>query len=122
MNTTFIKRLSLSLLPLLVALFFAAPALARPVAVAPAQTGDHAAAAHKGGGEASLVLPDVGSVKFFGGSVDGRTLLYSGLVVSLLGMGFGFWIYAGLKKAQVHRSMLESSELIYTTCKAYMIQ
>jgi K(+)-stimulated pyrophosphate-energized sodium pump len=120
-NTPFIKRLSVLILPLLLAFFAAAPAFAQPGAVTP-PAHPAAAAEHKGGGEASLVLPDVGSVKFFNGAVDGKTLLYSGLLVSLLGMGFGMWIYAGLKNAPVHRSMLEISELIYTTCKAYMVQ
>ena len=35
------------------------------------------------GGEANLVLPDLGKDKlFFNGGIDGKTLLYSGLVVS----------------------------------------
>jgi len=75
---------------------------------------------HHGGGEASLVLPDTGSLDFMG--VPGSTLLTIGIGVSLLGMGFGLWTYMQLKNMPVHRSMLEISELIYTTCKAYMIQ
>ena len=43
------------------------------------------APAHKGGGEANLVLPDLNKVKFFNGSVGGKDLLYSGLVVSAQG-------------------------------------
>ncbi len=84
-----------------------------------------AAAAHTGhapGGEANLTLPDVGTVKFFGGSIDGHTLLLGGIVVCVLGMLFGLRIYLQLRAMAVHRSMLEVSELIYTTCKEYMIQ
>jgi K(+)-stimulated pyrophosphate-energized sodium pump len=80
----------------------------------------HSASAHKPGGEANLVLPRVGNVKFMG--IGGDHLLMIGLVVSVLGMGFGFWIYAQLKNMPVHKSMLDISELIYATCKSYMIQ
>jgi K(+)-stimulated pyrophosphate-energized sodium pump len=73
------------------------------------------------GGEASLVLPDLSQVIFVGG-IDGHTLLYSGLVVSALGLLFGLVIYSQLKHMAVHESMLEISELIYETCKTYLIQ
>jgi K(+)-stimulated pyrophosphate-energized sodium pump len=72
------------------------------------------------GGEASLVLPELRSEKFMG--IDGHTLLLSGLVVSALGLVFGFMIYAQLKNMPVHKSMLDISELIYETCKTYLVQ
>src|SRR5262245_19771896 len=68
-------------------------------------------AAHRGGGEASLVLPDLSKVDFMG--VDGHSLLLIGLLVSFLGMVFGLIIYMQLKKLPVHRAMLEISEMIY---------
>ena len=71
------------------------------------------------GGEANLVLPDLGSERF--GDINARTLLMSGLLVCLLGLGFGMTIYVRLKNLPVHRSMLEVSELIYETCKTYLI-
>ncbi len=74
---------------------------------------------HKGG-EASLVLPDLSTVNFLGG-INGHTLLLGGLVVSALGMVFGLIIYNQLKNLPVHKSMLEISELIYETCKTYLI-
>jgi K(+)-stimulated pyrophosphate-energized sodium pump len=73
------------------------------------------------GGEANLQLPDLGTVNFFGGT-NGRTLLMVGLVVSALGLGFGLMMYTSLKNMPVHASMLEVSELIYETCKTYLIQ
>ena len=76
---------------------------------------------HKGGGEASLVLPDLNSAKFFNDSVGGKDLLYSGLVVSVVGLAFGLMIYSQLKNMPVHKSMLEVSELIYETCKTYLL-
>ena len=77
------------------------------------------APARHAGGEAALVLPDLGSATFLGG-IDGRTLLLGGLVVCALGLAFGLVIYQQLKKMPVHRSMLEVSELIYETCKTYL--
>ncbi len=75
---------------------------------------------HRPGGEANLKLPDLSQVSFMGGT-SGRTLLLVGIAVSLLGMVFGLMIYTQLKKMAVHRSMLEISELIYETCKTYLI-
>ena len=71
------------------------------------------------GGEANLILPDLGTVDFQG--VNGRTLLMGGLGVCLLGLVFGLVIFTHLKNLPVHRSMLEISELIYETCKTYLI-
>jgi K(+)-stimulated pyrophosphate-energized sodium pump len=81
-----------------------------------------AADGQKAGGEANLKLPDLNTVRFFGDSIGGHTLLMLGFGVAVLGLIFGAWIYAQLKAMPVHRTMLEVSELIYVTCKAYMIQ
>jgi len=78
------------------------------------------APAHAPGGEASLVLPDLNTAEFLG--IGGHTLLLAGLVVSALGLVFGFIIYTQLKNLPVHQSMREISELIYATCKAYLVQ
>jgi len=71
------------------------------------------------GGEASLHLPDLNSATFLGG-IGGRTLLMFGLIFCALGMVFGLVIYRRLKNMEVHKSMLEVSELIYETCKTYL--
>ena len=71
------------------------------------------------GGEANLVLPDLGQVTFQG--INGRTLLMGGLGICVLGLGFGLVIFRQLRDLPVHRSMLEISELIYETCKTYLI-
>jgi len=75
--------------------------------------------AHAGGGEASLVLPDLGQVSFLG--YNSRTLLVGGLGICVLGLLFGLVTYSRLQKLPVHRSMLEVSELIYETCKTYLV-
>jgi K(+)-stimulated pyrophosphate-energized sodium pump len=71
------------------------------------------------GGEVNLVLPDLDLATFFDG-VSGRTLLYGGLGVGVLGLLFGLVIFQQLKNMPVHKSMLEISELIYETCKTYL--
>src|SRR5438105_4793714 len=78
-----------------------------------------AAEAAGGGGEASLVLPDLSLVDV--GGYSGRTLLMGGMVVAALGIAFGLIILTQLKNLPVHRSMREVSELIYETCKTYLI-
>jgi len=72
------------------------------------------------GGEANLVLPDLSEVTFFGG-INGHNLLLAGIVVCMLGLLFGLAMYVNLKKLPVHRAMREISELIYETCKTYLI-
>jgi K(+)-stimulated pyrophosphate-energized sodium pump len=70
------------------------------------------------GGEATLVLPDLATASVFG--VSGHVVLLAGLLVCVLGLGFGVAAYRQLRTLPVHRSMREVSELIYTTCKAYL--
>ncbi|HYU35630.1 MAG TPA: sodium-translocating pyrophosphatase [Thermoanaerobaculia bacterium] len=69
--------------------------------------------------EAELILPDLGSQTFLGAS--GHNLLLGGLVVCVGGMIFGMIMYTQLKNLPVHRSMREISELIFETCKTYLI-
>jgi K(+)-stimulated pyrophosphate-energized sodium pump len=79
-------------------------------------------AEHAGGGEASLVLPDLTSVSFanfFG--LNGHALLSIGLLFCAAGLLFGLVIYVQLKNLPVHSSMRDISELIYETCKTYLI-
>jgi len=72
------------------------------------------------GGEADLKLPDLSQAVFLGG-VSGPTLLMFGLGISVLGFVFGLAMYSHLKNLPVHKSMLEISELIYETCKTYLL-
>ncbi len=78
------------------------------------------AAGFAGASEAELVLPDLSSQRFLG--VDGWTLLLvMGVVICGFGLVFSFMQYNTLKNLPVHRSMLEISELIYETCKTYLV-
>jgi K(+)-stimulated pyrophosphate-energized sodium pump len=77
--------------------------------------------ADSAGGEASLKLPDLTQVSFLNGAINGHNLLLIGIVFCLFGLGFGMVIYMRLKNLPVHRSMREISELIYETCKTYLL-
>jgi K(+)-stimulated pyrophosphate-energized sodium pump len=71
------------------------------------------------GGEANLKLPDLSQVSFLG--IDGHTILLFGLIFCVFGLIFGLAIYRRLKNLPVHKSMRDISELIYETCKTYLI-
>jgi K(+)-stimulated pyrophosphate-energized sodium pump len=109
-----LRRAVPSILPVLAAVL----AGGLPLSVLMAQ--ESAGPARHAGGEAALVLPDLGQATFLGG-INGRTLLLWGLLVCALGLAFGLVISTQLKRLPVHRSMLEVSELIYETCKTYLL-
>ncbi len=64
--------------------------------------------------EADLKIPDLSDVQ--------KNLLYAGIVVCLLGMAFGFYQFLKVKKIRAHKSMLDVSQIIFETCKTYLIQ
>jgi K(+)-stimulated pyrophosphate-energized sodium pump len=99
----------------------AALALTLAVLTAPAAlAAQPPAGGHRPGGEINIQLPDLNQGDFLG--MTGHQILLSGLVVCVLGLAFGGWVYVGVKNLPVHRSMAEVSALIYETCKAYLIQ
>jgi K(+)-stimulated pyrophosphate-energized sodium pump len=73
------------------------------------------------GGEAALRLPNLRDVSFLNGRMDGHNLLLIGILFCIFGLGFGLAIYMRLKNLPVHRAMREISELIYETCKTYLV-
>jgi K(+)-stimulated pyrophosphate-energized sodium pump len=101
-----LRRALLSLLPLVPVLSIAGLARAQEEA------------AHHAGGEANLVLPDLGAVEFLG--MPGTTLLWGGVVVCALGLLFSGIIYSRLRALPMHKSMAEVADLIYETCKTYL--
>src|SRR5579859_3827502 len=109
---------NLRVLFLLLAVAIAVPMTLHAAAPSAAASQD-VARSERAGGEASLVLPDLGSQTFLG--TNGRTLLMGGLLVCVLGLAFGMTIFRRLRNMPVHRSMLEVSELIYETCKTYLV-
>src|SRR5499426_2999468 len=110
-----IARSTLWIVPLLLLGLVLGGLATAPGALAAAPTqGQHA-----GGGEASLIIPDLGQVPV--GGMNGRVLLLAGLGVCLLGLVFGLTMYSQIRRLPVHAAMREISELIYETCKTYLI-
>src|SRR5437773_4019498 len=73
--------------------------------------------------ELDLAIPAIDtSYRLFGVQVSGLTLLYLGLVVCVLGMLFGLAMYRQVKALPAHKSMLDVSNIIWETCKTYILQ
>ena len=70
-------------------------------------------------GEADLIVPNLASVSFLG--VDGKTLLLYGIIICVFGFLFGLVQFVSIMKMPVHKAMKDISELIYETCKTYLI-
>lgn len=68
-------------------------------------------------GESSLVVPDIRSI-----DLTSFNLLLVGLGVSVIGVIFGFIEYLKVKKIPVHACMADVGNLIFETCKTYLIQ
>src|ERR1700757_1448009 len=123
-NAVFIRRTHMRTWLASAAFFSRRMAMKLPAAVAIVPFGAAAPFAHpagEAGGEASLKLPRLDLVSFFNGAIDGHKLLLIGLLFCVFGLGFGMAIFMRLKNLPVHRSMREISELIYETCKTYLI-
>jgi K(+)-stimulated pyrophosphate-energized sodium pump len=129
-STKFLRRaaalaLVMALLAFVVPLAAHAQTPTQPPATAPSAPVVHeqgpARPASEAGGEANLHVPSMKDAKFINGSITGYSLLEIGLVFCALGGLFGLIIYMQLKGAPVHRAMKEISELIYETCKTYLV-
>ena len=73
------------------------------------------------GGEADIKIPDLTQVRFDGlGGVSGVTLMYTGIVICLIGAVFGLVQYMQTKALPVHPSMANVSNTIWETCKTYL--
>ena len=97
----------------------AVPAAAQ-AAGAMAQAATNAVSAAPPAGEANLKLPSLAQVRFVG--VNGHHLLLFGLIFCALGLLFGLVMYSQLKNLPVHRSMADISQIIWETCKTYLVQ
>ncbi|MDZ4832078.1 MAG: sodium-translocating pyrophosphatase [Phycisphaerae bacterium] len=76
-------------------------------------------------GEADLKIPPIDdSITFdvMGTIVQGRHLMYAGILVSLLGLVFGLVQYKQTVRMPAHKSMLAVSHIIWETCKSYLFQ
>lgn len=71
-------------------------------------------------GEADLIIPQLSSVSFL--NKDGHSLLTWGLLICVFGFLFGLIQFLQIQKLRIHASMREVSEMIYETCKTYLIE
>jgi len=94
--------------------------MAKGILIASALAAPLMAQPQEHGGEANLILPDLNSASFLGG-IGGHSLLLWGLAVCALGFIFGLTIFVRLRNMPVHTAMREVSELIYETCKTYLL-
>ena len=64
--------------------------------------------------EANLVIPTLKPAQ--------SNLLVIGIVICVLGMIFGYYQFTRVKSIRAHQSMLNVANIIYETCKTYLIQ
>ncbi len=73
--------------------------------------------------ELDLQLPSIATTyNILGTQVSGLSLLYAGIGVCLLGMVFGLVEFNRVRALPAHSSMLNVSNIIYETCKTYLLQ
>ncbi len=74
--------------------------------------------------EADIPLPSLDGTTFalFGATISAQQLLMGGLLVCVLGAAFGLMQWRAIDALPAHKSMLEISELIWQTCKVYMLE
>ena len=73
--------------------------------------------------EADIKIPDLTQVKFDGlGGVSGVTLMYFGILICAIGAVFGLVQYKQTKALPVHECMANVSNIIWETCKTYLLQ
>ncbi len=64
--------------------------------------------------EANLKIPELSSSQ--------NHLLMVGLIITILGIMFGWYQFQKVKKEKAHSSMLEVANIIFQTCRTYLIQ
>jgi K(+)-stimulated pyrophosphate-energized sodium pump len=64
--------------------------------------------------EADLKIPEL--------SKDQNTLLLFGIVICVFGLLFGIYQFIKVKNLRAHQSMLDVAQIIYETCKTYLLQ
>ena len=73
--------------------------------------------------EMDIQIPAINTTySIFGAQISGQALMYGGFFICLLGALFGFAQFMAVKKLPVHASMSEVSNIIYETCKTYLLQ
>src|SRR5262249_13123628 len=76
------------------------------------------------GGEGDMSIPDLREGKFiiFGQPITAWDLLFYGACVIAGTLGFSLYLRSQIHKLPAHQSMLDVAEIIFQTCKTYLIQ
>src|SRR5690242_14932216 len=81
------------------------------------------AAASAPASEADLAIPDLRAGRFSTlGGMSAWTVLFVGAIIIAITLGFSLYLRTQIHKLPAHRSMLNVAEVIYQTCKTYLIQ
>ena len=64
--------------------------------------------------EANLKIPTLND--------DQQSILVAGIFICILGLIFGVYQYFRVKKLRAHQSMLDIAQVIFETCKTYLLQ
>jgi K(+)-stimulated pyrophosphate-energized sodium pump len=74
--------------------------------------------------EANINIPPLGEVRFnlFGREISGLAILWGGLLICVIGIAFGLVQYTQTKALPVHKRMSDVSNIIWETCKTYLMQ
>jgi K(+)-stimulated pyrophosphate-energized sodium pump len=74
--------------------------------------------------EADLAIPDLhkGTFHIFGTTITAWNLLFYGSFVIAGTLGISLYLRSQIKKLPAHKSMLAVAEIIFQTCKTYLIQ
>ncbi len=64
--------------------------------------------------EADLKIPNL--------TLEQNNLLLFGFAICILGLLFGYYQFSSVKKLRAHKSMLDVANIIFETCKTYLIQ
>jgi len=64
--------------------------------------------------EADLKIPEL--------NPEQNQLLYFGIIVCVVGLLFGLYQFTKVKKLPAHKSMLDVAQVIFETCKTYLLQ
>jgi K(+)-stimulated pyrophosphate-energized sodium pump len=75
-------------------------------------------------GEADLAIPDLhaGTFEIAGTTITAWNLLFYGAMVIAGTLGISLYLRTQIHKLPAHKSMLDVAEIIFQTCKTYLIQ
>ena len=73
-------------------------------------------------GEADLLIPDLTQARFFNESISGWNLLFYGSFVIAGTLGISLYLRGQIKALPAHESMLKVADIIFETCKTYLLK